>query len=143
MEYLEVYIRFNAWYRLATGERQDSRAIKALTRRYVIWKDYLDGSCLQNLRPVHQKLTSTSKDWPALIHTWYRVRCQVVHGEQVDRQEVDLCRLSLGLFMDEIERRQHLITTLSDSQRYIYAQNEWAVDMISVKTLDKLFTKWL
>lgn len=141
MEYLEIYIRFNTWYRLVTGERQDSRAIKALTRRYVIWKDYLNGYCLQNLQPIHQKLTGTREDWQTLIRTWYRVRCQVVHGEAVDDQEVALCHQSLALFMDEIERRHRITTTLSDAQRGVYAPNEWEVDMISVKTLDKLFTK--
>lgn len=140
MDYLAVYIRFNTWYRLVTGERQDSMAIKMLLRRYVVWKDYLAGNCLLDLRPIHQTLTGSNKDWQELVRIWYRVRCQVVHGEPVDEGEVALCHTSLQLFMDEIEHRHDLVTTLSNAQRYVYAPDEWGVDMISVETLNKLFT---
>lgn len=140
MEFLSTYIAYNRWYRRIIHRRNDAETIRLLQRRYVIWKDYVNGRCLTAIAEPCARLTGHVHDWQALIRRWYEVRCRLVHGEVVTDDEVEHCHRSLQLFMVEIHKRHDKLQALDDWRRYVYAPQEWEVDMISVKTLQKLFT---
>jgi hypothetical protein len=130
-DYIATYIRYNRWYRRVTGLNEDARALDLLCRRYVIWEDYLG-----------EGLTWKSGNWQALIREWYRVRCLLVHGDEVAEEVIVNCRRTLQAFMEEVERREKLLSDSPAWVRAIYCPNGHDVDMIPVKTLSKLFTNY-
>ncbi|OYX43094.1 hypothetical protein B7Y94_02225 [Candidatus Saccharibacteria bacterium 32-49-12] len=125
-----MYASFNSWYRYVTGSRFDSRAVGKIQDMPVMWvalfDDQADGSSMSGiLRRLYYLTNAQSNpgeyrqiindpyDWKGLISLWYRVRCQVVHGEPVAECStgeliVKYCYESLNIFMLEVIRRQAL-----------------------------------
>lgn len=148
VEYMKLYIVYNRWYRLVTGEVNDRAAIQKLKKRYVIWFDYSQHKTLTALYGIMTQLVELTQrendwqathhwqgyiqnndDWRSLIEFWYVVRCKVVHGSQVKHEYIQLAYASLCLFLDEIINR---IKTMSPHNYF----DNWGVDMHPVPMWD-------
>jgi|GEM_PF-2965298 len=129
--YIGLYIRYAQWYNSVLHCSTEKQKIHLLQQRYIIWEDLLQEA-------PHPKQSTTS--WQELIARWYEIRCRVVHGEPVPHSQIIICYDSLTIFMNEINRREALFSTCSEQAREIYLENPRAVDMISAKSLEKLFT---
>ncbi len=125
VQYMHLYVAYNAWYKEATGEVSDREAINKLKRRYVLWADYCDGKTLQSLRPYMKRLAEATQrhpakrglnthwngelandeDWRSLIEYWYTIRCLIVHGEEVQEDDAFYAYETLSLFMGELIAR--------------------------------------
>lgn len=124
--YLALYVAFNAWYRELTNKAHDRVALNVLREGHSLWGEYCSGYELQALRTPMTLLVELTQrepisyatphwkgevghiqDWPGLIEYWYRVRCLVVHGAEIQPSYVYLAYETLNIFMSEvIERRQ-------------------------------------
>lgn len=147
--YLHLYASYNAWYRFVTGQSLDTVAIGKMKQRYALWRDYIDGNCLQQLRsPMrriyvltqHRPLITGSgvslvleddSDWQHLIDFWYAVRCDVVHATSARthgyyEQFIRLAYESLQVYMTEVVhrlRQQELSSSSqTSSQRRVFTQ---------------------
>jgi len=123
--YIRMYIAYNTWYREVVGSISDRRAIQLIKKREIIWRDYINGNTLSNLRPYmerlvdltsHQPMASSNywngsiasvEDWQGLIEFWYQVRCVLVHGGTVEPKFVWLAYETLDTFLSEIISRMH------------------------------------
>lgn len=127
--YINLFIAYNAWFKKVTKESKDRAAINKLKERAGIWDEYLAGETMirltehlaeivdiTNHTPL-ENLTGDNKhwdgivkntnDWQSLIEYWYRIRCNLFHGEKSpeDQREAKLVKLayeSLNIFMGEI-----------------------------------------
>ncbi len=138
--YMKLYVAYNAWYRQVTGAMNDREAIRQLKNRFVIWRGYLEGSVLEELRPFHEMIVEVTsemplasssswsgtvkdtKDWQGLISFWYRVRCELFHGSlsefsSTHRVYIRLAYRSLSIFMEEIVYRMRQSFSDQDEQR--------------------------
>ena len=139
--YARLYIAYNAWFRKVTRTSFDREAISRLTKRFIIWDDYLQGRVLQTLKPLHKEIAEFTQahthkvvslhrwsgivkdesDWQGLIRYWYRVRCDLFHGssddQEVSKQRVRLAYASLNIFMLEITKRMDDCFTSADLRR--------------------------
>ena len=139
--FVKEYIAYNAWFRKVTNCQVDHEAIKEVSRRFVIWDDYLHGRTLTTLgalvdeiavltfkRPVRPMGTAWNgvvkdkHDWRGLIYFWYQTRCDLFHGLTLpgninhDKQ-IRLAYESLNIFMTEIVRRMRYCFTDTDFAR--------------------------
>jgi len=127
--FVREYIAYNAWFRKVTDCSIDHEAIKKVTRRFVIWDDYIHGRTLSDLRLVMERIATftyhhparpmgfawdgivkDSFDWKSLIYYWYQTRCDLFHGDTmpgkaVHDMQIRLAYESLNIFMAEILRR--------------------------------------
>lgn len=139
--FVKEYIAYNAWFRKVTHRTEDHEAIKEVSRRFVIWDDYLNGRTLTSLgsvveqvadltlrRPVRPMGTAWNGivkdryDWRGLIYFWYQTRCDLFHGlttpgHQQHDQQIKLAYESLNIFMSEIMRRMRYCFTDTDFAR--------------------------
>lgn len=138
--YVKEYIAYNAWFRKVTGCNEDHEAIREVSRRFVIWDDYLHGRTLTTLSPIVEQiavLTHKSPvrpmgtawngivkdtfDWRGLIYFWYQTRCDLFHGLTIPGYShhdahIKLAYESLNIFMSEIVKRM----------RYCFADTDFA-----------------
>ena len=140
--YVCLYIAYNAWYRKVTQTSFDREAIARLSKRFVIWDDYMQGKTLQSLRPLLMEISNLTKkyggngmmpqrwngvvdddmDWKNLIRFWYQVRCDLFHGSSTNKIDeegvrVRLAYLTLNIFMLEITKRMDQCFSTSDLMR--------------------------
>ena len=133
--YARLYIAYNAWFRQVTRTSFDREAISRLTKRFVIWDDYVNGRVLQDLKPLMAQIVYLTAeqplvgnrwdgivhdalDWRGLIHYWYQVRCDLFHGTVVvNEKRVRLAYESLNVFMQEITDRMKRCFTQEDYVR--------------------------
>ena len=134
-QYINLFIAYNAWFKKVTEVSKDREAITALKSRSGIWQQYIRGETMQNLTPYMSEIVEltdqrplqnlthngsvdphwngvveNTHDWESLIEYWYRVRCNLFHGEkspEEDRESkiVELAYKSLNEFMSEIISR--------------------------------------
>lgn len=163
--YLHLYASYNAWYRFATGHSLDTLALAAMKQRYEIWKDFLDGECLERLRSpmrrlyvlsqhrplltssgVHVQLEDDS-DWVHLIDVWYAIRCDIVHAtpsrtEVYFEQFVRLAYESLQIYMTEVVARLQRqsqsarMTSIEGRREYIRLPEPAFVDRVPSSRFD-------
>lgn len=124
-KYMALYASFNAWYRLTTNVANDREALNLLREGVTIWSGYVHGEAMQEIGIVMVQLAECTQrnpishvtphwngeiqhryDWPSLVEYWYRVRCLVMHGSEIDAQYVYLAYETLNIFMAEVIRRQ-------------------------------------
>ncbi len=124
-QYITLYVAFNAWYRSLTGKTHDRVALNVLQRGIPLWEEYREGNTLQEIRSPMRLLVELTQreplsyatphwkgevahigDWTSLIEYWYRVRCLVVHGSEIQPHYVYLAYETLNIFMGEVIRRE-------------------------------------
>lgn len=124
-KYMALYASFNAWYRQSTGATNDRQALNQLRLGNELWQEYCEGQSLRAMGSLMRSLVeltqrspvsyatphwrgevSNVKDWPSLLEYWYRVRCLVMHGSEINFQYVHLAYETLNAFMSEIIRRE-------------------------------------
>jgi len=139
--YVKLYIAYNAWFRQVTHCDADHDAIKQVSKRFVIWDDYIQGRTLLALGPlVNQIAILTNKnsvrpmgtawngivrdafDWRGLIYFWYQTRCDLFHGMTMPGYvshdaQIKLAYESLSVFMTEITKRMRYCFTDADFER--------------------------
>jgi hypothetical protein len=139
--YVKEYIAYNAWFRKVTQCDSDHEAMRQITKRFVIWDDYIHGHTLISLGPIVEQiamLTGKSPvrpmgvawngvvkdafDWQGLIYFWYQTRCDLFHGLTMPGQltydaKIKLAYESLHVFMTEIIRRMRFCFTDADFTR--------------------------
>ena len=127
--YVKEYIAYNAWFRKVTDCATDYEAIRRVTKRFVIWDDYIHGRTLVDLGQVADMIAefthrypirlaahswngvvADSFDWKNLIFFWYQTRCDLFHGLTMPGKikhdiQIELAYKSLNIFMTEIIRR--------------------------------------
>lgn len=120
-QYMAVYAAYNAWYRSLTQKTNDREALTILRTKNRIWSGYCKGDILHSLRyPMELLVDYTQRepisylsphwkgevlsiyDWPGVIEYWYRVRCLVMHGDEIDARYVYLAYETLNIFMGYI-----------------------------------------
>jgi hypothetical protein len=151
--YVKAYIAYNAWFRKVTNCNVDHEAIKEVSRRFVIWDDYIHqrtlvtlGSVVEQIAVVTAKCPVRSMgaawdgrvkdryDWRSLIYFWYQTRCDLFHGltepgHKYHDLQIQLAYESLNLFMSEIIRRMRFcftdtdFTQLSEVRRLLSSDN--------------------
>jgi len=133
-QYIPLYVAFNAWYRKITGKVNDRLALNELQRGNDLWDEYCAGTSLQQLcSPMKMLVELTQReplsyaaphwkgevahvgDWPSLIEYWYRVRCLVVHGSEIQNLYVYLAYETLNIFVGEIIRREQAGNSLLEA----------------------------
>lgn len=121
--YMALYAAFNAWYRELTGTQNDRQALNDLRKGHSFWDAFCQGSGMPDLLPYMRLLVeftqreplshatphwrgevSTIYDWPSLVEYWYRVRCLVMHGAEIQATYVYLAYETLNIFMGETIR---------------------------------------
>lgn len=121
---MALYASFNVWYQEATGSMNDRQALNQLRLGNVVWRDYCAGRSLHGLDVFMRSLVELTqreplshatphwngevasvKDWVSLVEYWYRVRCLVMHGAEINSQYVHLAYETLNVFMGEIIQR--------------------------------------
>lgn len=130
-KFLLLFSAYNAWYRSVTGENSDARALHAIKLRDGLWSEYLQGACLESLRPSIRKIAILTRirplrsnfawpgqlrgpdDWEGLIEYWYAVRCDLVHANAAVLsayypEYIKLAYESLFTFMTEVVLRLQL-----------------------------------
>jgi len=136
--YVKAYIAYNAWFRKVTNCSVDYEAIKEVSRRFVIWDDYLHQRTLIALGPIVEQIAILTikrpvrpmgtawdgrvkdrYDWRSLINFWYQTRCDLFHGltepgKVYHDLQIKLAYESLNLFMSEIVRRMRFCFTDTD-----------------------------
>jgi hypothetical protein len=146
--YVRQYIAYNAWFRKVTGCTEDHDAIREVSRRFIIWDDYLCGRALLSLGPIAEQIANLTErcpvktnstawdgrvkdknDWRSIINFWYQTRCGLFHGLTVPGNvthdlQIRLAYESLAIFMDEIIKRM----------RYCFTDND-AADLTEVRRL--------
>jgi len=139
--YVKLYIAYNAWFRQVTQCDVDHDAIKLVTKRFVIWDDYVHGRTLSTLSPVVDRIASFTArnhilpmgaswngivrdayDWRGLIYFWYQTRCDLFHGMTLPGYashdlRIKLAYQSLSIFMAEITKRMRYCFTDADFER--------------------------
>ena len=139
--YVKQYIAYNAWFRRVTRCNSDHEAIQQVTKRFIIWDDYIHGRTLTELGPILEKIVQVTAspyddslnrmsdvivkdvyDWRGLIAFWYQTRCDLFHGVTMPgyvRHDivVKLAYESLSIFMGEIIRRMRYCFTDADFER--------------------------
>ncbi len=136
LQYLQLYISYNAWYREVTGSLNDRQAIALLKKRFIIWDDYINGMALRQLRPYMKRLAELSQqspmpsthlywrgefkdqdDWRSLIEFWYQTRCLIVHGSEFQIKYAWLAYETLNIFMGEIIDRMQACFNEGDLEK--------------------------
>lgn len=139
--YVKEYIAYNAWFRKVTNCDKDHEAIKKVTKRFVIWDDYVHGRTMPSLRPIVEQIAKATHsmpvvgaggywsgvvrdafDWRGLIYFWYQVRCELFHGLTLPGYlqhdvRIRLAYESLHMFMTEIVKRMRYCFTDADFER--------------------------
>ena len=138
--YVQLYTAYNTWYTRATGTSSDHEALLRLRYRFVIWREYVEGCSLVSMRgdvEAISRLTTITPlrstpswdgvvrgwdDWRGLLHFWYRVRCDVVHGALHPQSTnggdiVAFAYHSLHAFMSEIVCRMERALDGTEQQR--------------------------
>lgn len=119
--YMSLYTAFNAWYRNETGKANDREALNILRQGHELWDMYSEGKGLRRLltpmvylveftqreplsyaTPHWRGEVGNTKDWPSLLEYWYRVRCLVVHGADINPTYIYLAYETLNCFMTEL-----------------------------------------
>ena len=122
--YMAIYAAFNAWYRDYTDSHNDREALNILRKGSDIWNEYCNGLTMGELRATMYNLVEFTqreplsyasphwkgeiehtKDWVSLLEYWYRVRCLVMHGAEINPQYVHLAYETLNIFMGEVVQR--------------------------------------
>ena len=139
--YVKLYIAYNAWFRQVTQCDVDHDAIKLVTKRFVIWDDYVHGRTLSALSPIVDRIAGFTArnpirpmgvswngivldayDWRGLIYFWYQTRCDLFHGMTLPGYtshdiRIKLAYESLSIFMAEITKRMRYCFTDADFER--------------------------
>ena len=169
--YVKEYIAYNAWFRKVTQCNEDHEAIKQVSKRFVIWDDYLNGRTLVSLGPIvaqiaHQTRKSPVRpmgdgwngvvkdalDWQGLIYFWYQIRCDLFHGMMMPSKmhhddKVRLAYESLNVFMTEIIKRMRYCFTdtdyskLTEVRMLLRSQNGAASELKEIES--KLYQKFI
>ncbi len=124
-QYMALYASFNAWYREVTGTHNDRQALNSIRRGNEVWSEYCNGASLHELAHYMTLLVECTQrepisyatphwkgevahvhDWPSVVEYWYRVRCLVMHGAEIQATYVYLAYETLNIFMGEIIKRQ-------------------------------------
>ncbi len=127
--YMSIYAAFNAWYRATTNTVNDRQAINILRSGVGMWNDYCQGDGMQELQypmallveltqreplshatPHWKGEVAGTKDWASLLEYWYRVRCLVMHGAEINPHYVHLAYETLNIFMGEVIQRSGINT---------------------------------
>lgn len=125
-KYMALYAAFNAWYSQTLNVKNDRQALNILRRGIGIWQDYSNGHIMRDIAQYMELLVeytqreplsystphwrgevAHSKDWQSLLEYWYRVRCLVMHGAEIQTMYVYLAYQTLNIFMGEIVKRAH------------------------------------
>ena len=152
-QFVRLYIAYNAWFRKVTGCSEDHEAIKEVSRRFIIWDDYLRGRTMGALGPVLQDISDLTQrkpirhvgaawdgivkdrnDWRGLIFFWYQTRCDLFHGLTIPGNtshdlQIRLAYESLNIFMSEIMKRMRYcfndddFARLTEVRRLIVSEN--------------------
>lgn len=123
-KYMALYASFNAWYRGLTGKPNDREALNILRRTHTVWHEYKHGGAMYQLGGAMRQLVEFTQreplshttphwkgevmhiyDWESVIEYWYRVRCLVMHGAEINPTYVYLAYETLNVFMSEIISR--------------------------------------
>lgn len=115
--YMYLYASYNAWHRVEVGAMSDRDALRVLKRNFNIWHQYYEGESMLGMGALLEEVVSYTKsgwpvvvvdaeDWRSMVDFWYKVRCELVHG-QLDisdshsEEAVRLAYQTLSLFMGE------------------------------------------
>lgn len=139
VHYMALYAAFNAWYRGYTGKTNDREALNLLRADEKVWLCYCDGEALHRLSSVMINLAECTqreplptvtphwkgevahkRDWPSLLEYWYRVRCMVMHGEEIAQKYVFLAYETLNIFMGAVLARETASNTVYNTYRNLY-----------------------
>lgn len=119
--YGALYGAYNAWHRLTIDASSDRDALRELKSDAYLWEGYYEGSCLSGLQTYFEQVVKFTesgwptrvkgaKDWRGLIDFWYKIRCELVHGQlnSDDRRHqrgVYLAYKTLDVYMAEVVSR--------------------------------------
>lgn len=120
-QYMALYAAFNGWYTDLTGKTSDREALTVIGRGNGVWERYCRGEILSHLvEPMKMLVEFTLRepisfsaphwrgevgsiyDWTSVIEYWYRVRCLVMHGAEINPQYVYVAYETLNIFMEEV-----------------------------------------
>lgn len=123
-KYMALYASFNAWYSQTLKVKNDRQALNVLRKGIGLWQEYSNGLTMRDIvhymellveytqreplsfsSPHWRGEVSHVRDWQSLLEYWYRVRCLVMHGAEIQIMYVYLAYQTLNIFMGEIVRR--------------------------------------
>lgn len=131
--YATLYASYNAWHRKIINAPNDREAIRTLKKDIYLWEEYYEGACMAELACYFEMVVKFTRkgwpvrvvdaeDWRGLIDFWYKIRCELVHGQLDPKSEhhitaVYLAYKTLHVYMKEVVNRIKLSFADADSER--------------------------
>jgi hypothetical protein len=115
--YLGEYAAFASWYKRRDSRLTDREAIDGLKKETSIWREYLEGNVLSEIRSDTAALVGRWNDWRGLIDRWYQIRCWLIHGEYVEERDVELAYSTLRPYVALLINKERALFTKVDARR--------------------------
>lgn len=118
--YMNLYAAYNAWHRSELGPVSNRDALRVLKQNFNIWHQYYQGDAMTEMKGLFEAVVDftaggwpvvvkDAEDWRSMVDFWYKIRCELVHGEldildPCAKEGVRLAYCTLYVFMEEALR---------------------------------------